>query len=93
MFIRCIYGQFEKQGTLKSQKEFKKMEKKKPDWTLPRKFIRLLYKEFEKIENYYGLSVLCEMEGHRLGDEALICRSKNKLKKMEKTYTYAEKED
>jgi len=84
--IRFIYGQFEKQGILRSKKDFERMKKEKLDWELPRKFLKLLYKEFENNNNFYGLSMLCEMEGHRLGDEAVIYKDKNKLKEMEETY-------
>ena len=84
--IRFIYGQFEKQGTLKSNNQFKEMKKEEPNWVLPRKFLKLLYEKFEKRNNFYGLTILCEMEGHRLGDESLIYKDKNKLDIMEKTY-------
>jgi len=84
--IRFIYGQFEKQGILKSDKQFEKMKKKKPDWKLSRKFLKILYKIFEEQQNFYGLTILCEIEGHRLGDEALIYKNKKKLKEMEKKY-------
>jgi len=84
--IRFIYGQFEKNGTLKSENEFKKMKENKPEWLLSRKFLRLLHEEFIKNNNFYGLSILCEMEGHRLGDESLINKDINKLKEMEEMY-------
>ena len=84
--IRYVYGQFEKQGILRSRKDFKRMKKKRPDWLLSRKFLKLLYEELQKDNNFYGLSILCEMEGHRLGDEAVINKDKNKLKEMERTY-------
>ena len=84
--IRFIYGQFDKQGILKSKKDFERMKKENLDWELPRKFLNLLYKRLEKDNNYYGLSILCEMEGHRLGDEAIINKDKEKLKRMEETY-------
>jgi len=84
--IRFIYGQFEKQGILRSQGDFERMRNEKLDWELSRKFLGFLYKEFEKRNNYYGLSMLCEMEGHRLGDEAVINRDKNKLREMEEIY-------
>ncbi len=86
MFVRFIYGQFEKEGILRSKKDFKRMEKEKLDWKLSRKFLGFLYKELEKINNYYGLTMLCEMEGHRLGDEAIINKDKDKLKEMERMY-------
>ncbi len=84
--IRFIYGQFEKQGVLKSEKDFKRMEEEKLDWTLPREFMWFLFEEFRENKNYYGLSMLHEMEGHRLGDEALIYKDKKKLKEMEQNY-------
>ncbi len=84
--VRFIYGQFDKNGTLRSEKDFERMKDEKIDWELPRKFLKLLYKEFENNNNYYGLSILCEMEGHRLGDEAVINKNEEKLKEMKKVY-------
>jgi len=84
--VRFIYGQFEKQGILRSKKDFKRMKKEKIDWLLPRKFLKLLYKELEKKKNYYGMTMLCEMEAHRLGDESILNNSKKKLEEMEKMY-------
>ena len=84
--VRFIYGQFEKQGILRSKKDFKRMKEEKPDWSLPRKFLKMLYKELEKKNNYYGLTMLCEMEAHRLGDEAMLNNSENKLEEMEIMY-------
>lgn len=84
--VRFIYGQFEKNGILRSEKDFVRMKQKELDWSMPRKFLKMLYKEFDKDQNYYGLSILCEMEAHRLGDEAVINRDKNKLSEMEETY-------
>ncbi len=84
--IRFIYGQFDKNGILRSNKDFERMKKEKLNWELPRKFLGLLYKKFEKNNNYYGLSMLCEMEGHRLGDEAILNKNKEKLKEMEEIY-------
>ena len=84
--IRFIYGQFEKQGVLKSEEELKKMKESKIDWSLPRKFLKLLYNEMKENDNFYGLVMLCEMEGHRLGDEAVINKDKIKLDEMEKKY-------
>jgi len=62
--IRYIYGQFEKQGIMRSKNDFNRMKEDKPDWVLPRKFLKYLENQFEKKDNYYGLSILCEMEGH-----------------------------
>jgi len=84
--IRFIYGQFDKNGILRSNEDFERMKKEKQNWDLSRKFLGLLYKEFEKNNNYYGLSILCEMEGHRLGDESVLNNDKGKLKDMESKY-------
>lgn len=84
--IRFIYGQFDKQGILRSDKDFKRMKKEKPDWTLSREFMWFLSEELRKDNNFYGLSMLHEMEGHRLGDESLIYKDKKKLEQMEKNY-------
>lgn len=84
--IRFIYGQFEKQGILRSKNDFERMKNEKINWDLPRKFLKLVYKELYKSNNYYGLTILCEIEGHRLGDEAVINEDKNKLSEMENKY-------
>jgi len=86
MCIRFIYGQFAKQGILRSEKDFNRMKEEKIDWSLSRKFLKLLHEEFDNMKKYYGLSILYEMEGHRLGDEALINKDISKLDEMEKTY-------
>ncbi len=85
-FIRFVYGQFEKQGVLRSEKDFKRMKKEKLDWKSSRIFLELLYVKLQKDDNFYGMSILCEMNAHRIGDEAIINKDKNKLKKMEKEY-------
>ena len=85
-FIRFIYGQFEKQGILRSEKDFERMKKEKPDWSISREFLWYLFEELRKDNNYYGLTMLHEMEGHRCGDEALIYENKKKLEQMEINY-------
>ncbi len=85
-FVRFIYGQFDKQGILRSEKDFERMKKEKLDWSLSRRFLKILYKELENKKNNYGLMMLCEMEAHRLGDEAVINGDKKKLKEMENSY-------
>jgi hypothetical protein len=87
--IRFIYGQFEKQGSLRSDKDFENMKNSKINWELPRKFLNFLRKEFEKDDKFYGLTILYEMEAHRLGDEAVINNDADKLNKMEHTYLKA----
>lgn len=85
-FVRFIYGQFDKQGILRSDADFERMKKENIDWSLPRKFLKIFYDELEKNRNYFGLSMLCELEGHRLGDEAVINQDAYKLLEMEKSY-------
>jgi len=84
--IRFIYGQFERNGCLRSNEDCSLMKEKTPNWFLPRKFLKLLFVELKDCDNYYGLCILCEMEGHRIGDEAIICDRQCLLEKMEKTY-------
>ena len=89
--VRFIYGVFEKKGALRSNEDFKRMKKEKLDWDLPIKFIDLLYKKMEKNNNYYGLTILCEMKAHRLGDKAVIHKDEDKLDDMELLYCKAVK--
>ena len=84
--IRFIYGQFEKQGVLRSEKDFERMKKEKLDWDKSDIFLDLLYKKMKEHKNVYGLSLLCEMKSHRVGDKAVINKDKKKLKEMEDLY-------
>jgi len=85
-FVRFVYGQFEKQGVLRSNKDFERMKEEKIDLTLPRKFLSSLFNKFEADNNFYGMSILSEMEAHRLGDEAILHNNINKLNEMEEEY-------
>jgi len=87
--IRFIYGQFEKQGTLRSNRDFRKMKKEKIEWELSRKFLELLKKQLKKKSKTYGLTILCEMEAHRLGDVAVLNEDLEKLNIMEQMYLEA----
>ena len=84
--IRFIYGQFAKQGILRSEDDYKRMKNEILDWSLSEKFIDIMYSNFEKNKNYYGLSILCEMRGHRFGDKAVIKKSVESLHLMEESY-------
>ncbi len=85
-FIRFIYGQFEKKGILRSKEDFKRMKKKKIDWLLSEKFINLLHDKLKENNNYYGLSIICEMKAHRMGDQSVLNKDKEKIIKMEELY-------
>ncbi len=93
--IRYIYGQFEKQGILRSEADFERMRRDGVEWSLPRKFMLILKNKFEDKKNYYGLCLYYEMEAHRLGDEALLHLNNDDLLHMEvyyeKSNEYAEK--
>lgn len=84
--IRFIYGEWDKQGVLKSKKKLGSIKKIQSDYFFSRKFLKFLYDEFEKSNCYYGLVILCEMDAHRLGDEAVISKDVYKLNEMEKKY-------
>ncbi len=86
MFFRHVYGQFEKQGVLKSGKDLKRMKGEKLDWILPKKFMKLLYDKFSKVNNFYGLSILHEMEAHRIGDKSILNKNVDMMDGMEKSY-------
>jgi len=86
-FFRYLYGQKEKNGIFNSSAYFEKRRKQSIDLSYSRKFVRFLFEGLEKINNFYGLSVLCEMRAHRLGDEAIINKDLNKLNKMEEEYS------
>jgi len=84
--IRYIYGQFEKQGILRSEDDLKRMQGADLDWDLPRKFMNALKDRFEEQMNFYGLCIFYEMEAHRLGDESFLDDDKEKREEMEKYY-------
>jgi len=84
--IRYIYGQFEKQGILRSEEDLKRMSGEDIDWNLPRKFMYSLRDRFEEQKNYYGLCLFYEMEAHRLGDEAFLNNNAGKKTEMESYY-------
>jgi hypothetical protein len=86
MFVRFVYGQFEKQGILRSEKDFERMKREELEWSSSRSFLKLLYDKLEENNNFYGMSILCEMEAHRLGDEAVLNKDVEKLDKMEEYY-------
>jgi len=87
--IRYIYGQFEKQGVLRSKADHRRMIEQDVDWSLPRKFVEIMKNIFEEQKHYYGLTILAEMEAHRLGDEAILNKDKDKLLQMEQTYLFS----
>jgi len=70
--IRYIYGQFEKQGILRSEEDLKRMQIEDINWDLSRKFMYALRDKFEEQKNYYGLCLFYEMEAHRFGDESFL---------------------
>ena len=84
--IRYIYGQFEKQGILRSEDDLKRMQGEDIDWDLPRKFMCALKDKFLEQKNFYGLCIYYEMEAHRLGDEAFLNNNNEKREEMEVCY-------
>ncbi len=84
--IRYIYGQFEKQGILRSEEDFKRMQGEFFDWDLPRKFMYALKDKFEEQKNYYGICLFYEMEAHRSGDQAFLNHDEGKRTQMEDYY-------
>jgi len=84
--IRYIYGQFEKQGILRSEGDLQRMQGEDIDWSLPRKFMCALRDKFLEQKNYYGLCIYYEMEAHRLGDESFLNNDKYKRAEMEMYY-------
>jgi len=84
--LRYVYGQFEKQGSLRSKEDFRRMLHEELDWQLPRIFLSMVIDQFIQKGNYYGQSILYEMEAHRLGDEAVLRKQPSNLDAMEQTY-------
>lgn len=84
--IRYIYGQFEKQGILRSEEDLQRMQGEDIDWDLSRKFMYALRDKFLEQDNYYGLCIYYEMEAHRLGDEAFLNDDQDKGEDMELHY-------
>jgi hypothetical protein len=86
--IRYIYGQFEKQGTLRSEEDKKRMLREEVDWGLSRKFMCALKDKFEKKNNHYGLCIYYEMEAHRVADEVTLCASDKEERKQYMYHLY-----
>lgn len=84
--IRYIYGQFEKQGILRSEEDLKRMQGEDINWRLPRKFMYALRDKFLEQNNFYGLCIFYEMEAHRLGDESFLNDDQSKREDMEWNY-------
>ena len=84
--IRFIYGQFGKQGVLRSEKDYERMKKENLNWDKSIYFLKILYDKMEENKNFYGMSILCEMNAHRFGDQAVLNRDKYKLIDMEILY-------
>lgn len=84
--IRQIYGLFVREGVLLSSERMEEMINSNLDWSLPRKFLDILRREFKKVKNYYGLCIVYEIDGHRYGDEAIMEKSENKLELMRQSY-------
>ncbi len=84
--VRYIYGQFEKQGILRSEEDLKRMQGEDINWNLPRKFMHTLRDKFLEQKNRYGLCIYYEMEAHRLGDESFLNNDEEKREDMEWNY-------
>jgi hypothetical protein len=84
--MRFIYGQFDKQGILRSEKDFERMKQEDLEWDLSITFLDILIKEFKNNKNYYGLTMTYEQMAHRLGDKAVLNDDKKRMIHMEKTY-------
>lgn len=84
--IRYIYGQFEKQGILRSEEDLQRMQGEDIEWDLPRKFMFALRDKFEEQNKHYGLCIFYEMEAHRLGDESFLNNDVEKRIQMEVCY-------
>jgi len=82
--IRYIYGQFEKNGIFKSNKQ--EILENKANWETAEKFMDMLEDKFKQVDNCYGLSLVSEMRAHRRGDLAVINKDKSEAIKMEKLY-------
>lgn len=88
--IRYIYGQFEKQGIMRSKEDKKRMQRDGVDWTLPQKFIDTLREKFVANGCDYGMCITYEMEAHRIGDSAILAgRGVERAKLLDKmAWTY-----
>ena len=89
--IRYIYGCFEKQGCLRSEKDKERMIREKANWQTSEIFIENMRKEFVNKNNKYGQILIYEMRGHRFGDEAIIYNKPTKLDIMLDNYLAAQK--
>ena len=89
--IRYIYGCFEKQGCLRSEKDRDRMIKEDVDWGLCHDFMGRVAHYMKKRDSKYGLVIYYEMLGHRYGDRAIIEESTDHLAPMTKCYKKAQR--
>ncbi len=82
--LRYIYGCFDKQGSLLSEKHEDIVFEN--DWKISMPFIRNLEKCFDKCDNNYGLLLSHEMMGHRYGDDAVVHEDKSAIDEMLNCY-------
>jgi len=72
VFLRYIYGCFDKQGCLHGPKQAQKMKSEKRDWSKSDKFVDYMITCFKNRGNLYGEMMCYEMKAHRLGDMIII---------------------
>ncbi len=88
--FRYIYGCFDKQGCLLSNKHRKMIATF--TWDEQDKFVGKLEAKLQEINNSFGLLALYEMKAHRLGDKAITTNNlplmKNMIECYEKSVAY-----
>jgi tetratricopeptide (TPR) repeat protein len=84
--IRLTYGRLVKNGILLSKLAIDDVKKEIGQWDCPRKFLKKVYDNLKKSNNNYGLTILCLIEAHRLGDEAVIYHDSELLSLMMSKY-------
>jgi len=89
VFLRYVYGCFDKKGCLHNPAQSQKMKAEKRDWSKSDKFVDCMIACFKLKHNLYGEMMCYEMKAHRLGDMIIIHDDLSYLPKMLDMYNRA----
>lgn len=91
VFLRYVYGCFDKQGCLHTESQTNQWRHEKKNWELPDKFINLVMQHCIAAKKTYGYLMCLEMRGHRIGDQMILTGDTSNLDLMLFHYRKASK--
>lgn len=89
VFLRYIYGCFDKQGILYNNDQKQEIIAASRDWSKSHNFAEKMCEQFDKLGNSYGHMMTLEMMAHRIGDAVEITGDQSLIDKMVKIYEKA----